>query len=379
MRATELCEDVFHRLGPYERLWAGVVLVEVAVDGGLQVDDGGEDTAANAPSGENGEEILDSIEPGTGGGSEMEHPAGMPGEPVTDFRVLVGGIVVEHGMDELAGRHLSFDGFQEADEFLVGVLLHAAPQHPAVQYVEGGEQGGGPVALVVVGHGPAFAGLERQSGLGAVERLDLRLFVDRQHHRMGGRMHVEADDVLYPRSGRGQALLGEGRIVGALEGAQSVGLQFMGFPDPLDGPERQPCRLGHGPAGPVGDLARRLRASGRHDLGDDRQGHRRLAGLAAAFAQQPVDTTLGVMPLPAPHRWPANFGAARHLQNWQSVGRIQDDPGALHVLERPAAIADDRGKARAVGGGNDHGNGLCHANRLVWPNPIVNPMIGSLH
>ncbi len=52
-------------------------------------------------------------------------------------------------------------------------LLHAAADHGAVEDVEGGEQGGGAVALVVVGHGAAFAGLHRQAGLGAVERLDL--------------------------------------------------------------------------------------------------------------------------------------------------------------------------------------------------------------
>jgi hypothetical protein len=37
-------------------------------------------------------------------------------------------------------------------------------------------------------HGLATPGLDRLSGLGAVERLDLALFVDRQHHRMGRRV-----------------------------------------------------------------------------------------------------------------------------------------------------------------------------------------------
>jgi hypothetical protein len=36
----------------------------VAVDGGLKVDDGAEDTASQALSGESGEEILDGVEPG---------------------------------------------------------------------------------------------------------------------------------------------------------------------------------------------------------------------------------------------------------------------------------------------------------------------------
>ena len=45
-------EDVASGLGPHEGLWIVVVLIEVAVDGGLKVDDGAEDTAPQALSGE---------------------------------------------------------------------------------------------------------------------------------------------------------------------------------------------------------------------------------------------------------------------------------------------------------------------------------------
>src|SRR5215218_486727 len=45
-----------------------------------------------------------------------------------------------------------------------------------------------PWALVVVGHGAGAALLQGQAGLGAVER------VDRQHHGMGRRIDVEADE-----------------------------------------------------------------------------------------------------------------------------------------------------------------------------------------
>ena len=98
-------------------------------------------------------------------------------------------------MDQLAGRDLALDGIEEADEFEVAVALHAAADHRAVEHAEGGEQGGGAVALVVVGHGPAAPGLDRQSRLGAVERLDLALLVDRQHHGVRRRIDIEPDDV----------------------------------------------------------------------------------------------------------------------------------------------------------------------------------------
>ena len=53
--------------------------------------------------------------------------------------------------------------------------LHAAPDDLALEHVEGGEQGGRAMPLVVVGHGAKTALFHRQAGLGAVERLDLRL------------------------------------------------------------------------------------------------------------------------------------------------------------------------------------------------------------
>jgi hypothetical protein len=88
--------------------------------------------------------------------------------------------------------------------------------HGAVERAERGEQDSGAVTLVVVRHGLAAPGLDRQSGLGAVERLDLALFVEREHHGVGRRIKIEPDDV-------GQ-LGGKAGIARALEGAQPMRL-----------------------------------------------------------------------------------------------------------------------------------------------------------
>jgi len=85
------------------------------------------------------------------------------------------------------------------------------------------------------------------------------------------------------------------------------------------------------------------------------------------------------MSLPAPHRRAADAGFAGDLQRRQSVGRVEDDPGALHVLERPVSIADDGGKPRAIFDRDNHGNGLRHAGRIARRAMIVNPMIVSVH
>src|SRR3954470_1693750 len=88
------------------------------------------------------------------------------------------------------------------------------PRTVPSRIVEGGEQRGGAMALVVVGHGAGAALLQRQAGLGAIERLDLRLLVNRQHHGMGRRVNVEADDVAQLRHELG--------IVRELEAADAV-------------------------------------------------------------------------------------------------------------------------------------------------------------
>ena len=75
-------------------------------------------------------------------------------------------------------------------------------------------------------------GPERQVGAGALQSLDLALLVDGQHDGMGGRVHVEADHIL--------DLLGEGRVVRALEGPHPMRLQAVRLPDPLHGAQRDP-------------------------------------------------------------------------------------------------------------------------------------------
>jgi len=57
--------------------------------------------------------------------------------------MFMGGLVVEHRVDHLAGRDLAVDGIEKADEFEVAVALHAAADHRPVEHAEGGEQGGG--------------------------------------------------------------------------------------------------------------------------------------------------------------------------------------------------------------------------------------------
>jgi hypothetical protein len=44
--------------------------------------------------------------------------------------MLAGGVIVENGVDHFARREGALDGVEEADEFLVGMALHAAAVVP---------------------------------------------------------------------------------------------------------------------------------------------------------------------------------------------------------------------------------------------------------
>ena len=78
----------------------------------------------------------------------------------------------------LSPGDLGLDGVQEADELLMPMAWHTTADHLAIQDVERGEQGGGAVALIVVGHGASPSLLHGQARLGAVEGLDLALLID---------------------------------------------------------------------------------------------------------------------------------------------------------------------------------------------------------
>ena len=109
--------------------------------------------------------------------------------------MFVGRVVVDDGVDRHSHRHLRLGGVEEADELLVPVALHVAADDGAAEPIEGGKQRRCAMAFVVVGHRPSSALLHRQTGLGAVERLDLALLINREGDGVGGRIDIETDDV----------------------------------------------------------------------------------------------------------------------------------------------------------------------------------------
>lgn len=151
----------------------------------------------------------------------------MPVQPLTHLWMLVGSVVVEDHVHDFFYRHLRLNGVQEADELLVTMALHTLANDLAFEDIESSEQRRCAMALVVVGHRAGSAFLHRQAGLGAVQRLDLRFFIDREDDGMGGRIDIKPDNVAQ--------LVDEPRVVGKLELMDPVRLETMRAPDALDG------------------------------------------------------------------------------------------------------------------------------------------------
>lgn len=101
------------------------------------------------------------------------------------------------------------------------VALHAATDEFAFQNIEGDKQRGGPVGLIVARHGQATALLDRQTRASAVEDLDLRPLVDRQHDGVGWRVDTKTNDIMQFDS------------AGGIAGESTILLQAMGPPNPL--------------------------------------------------------------------------------------------------------------------------------------------------
>ena len=102
----------------------------------------------------------------------------------------------------------------------MAVSFHLLSDNGAVEDVEGSKQRRCAMAFVGMRHRASAARFHRQARLGAVERLDLALFVNREDDRMSGRVDVEADNVL--------EFLCELRIVRQLERPDAIGGELMG-------------------------------------------------------------------------------------------------------------------------------------------------------
>ena len=206
--------------------------------------------------------------------------------------------------------------------------------------------------LVVVGHGAKTALFHRQAGLGAVERLDLRLFVDREHDGVGRRVDVEPDHI---------AQFGdEVGIVRKLELPHPMGPKPVCAPDALHRADADAGRLGHHGGDPVGRLGGRVaQRQGDHPLSHLRA-ERRDARWPCLVAQQTVVALLGEALLPAPDAGLRLAGPAHDPIGADAISAVQYDPCAPNMLLGDVAVPDERLQTTTVGRAQDDADSWAH-------------------
>ena len=156
---------------------------------------------------------------------------------------------------------------------------------------------------VVVGPPLGLAEIHRQDGLRALERLDLRLLVDREDHRVGRRLHVQPDDV--------PDLVDQLRVGRHLERLGAMRLQPKRPPDAADHRVTHARRLRHRARAPV-RLALRRRLQRLDDDGLDRLVGDRPRRADARLVIQPLEPALDKLAAPLRHRRLRRPQAARH-------------------------------------------------------------------
>ena len=160
------------------------------------------------------------------------------------------GVVVDDQMHVEVLGDAAVDQVQEADELLGPVAGGEVGDHQSRRHVQRGVQVGGAVPAVVVAGPLRAAGQQRQHRGGAIERLDLGLLIDAQHHRRIGRVQVQPDDVTN--------LVDELRVRRQLEAVGEMRLEPERPPDLRHRRLGHPRRLGHRPRRPVRRIRRGL-------------------------------------------------------------------------------------------------------------------------
>ena len=371
-RAALAGEDVLGALAPDEGLRLGVVLQQVVVDRALEVVDAGVASAADALCGDLGEEALDEVHPGRACGREVQLETGVLFQPGPHLGRLVGGVVIENQVDVARFLHGPVDAAQETQELPGAVAWHAFPDDQARFDVQRGEERGGAMALVVMGHRRGAALLQGQPGLGAVERLDLRLLVDTEHHSPIRRIEIEADDL--------SDLLLEHRVVRDLEPLHDMRLQPGIRPYPPDARRRYAHRLGHRRATPVRGIGRRLLHGLRDHLQPNVPGKRRNPRWPRLVPLEAWNSFIEIPLLPPPDRRLRHARPPHDFDRPRAVGRRKDDACAPCEFARRVAVGAQRFKLSAVGGAKVKADvGASHPPTLSRQSRIGNPMSGVEH
>ena len=162
---------------------------------------------------------------------------------------FVGGKIVQHDMDLQCGFDACFDLPEQRHEIL-GAMPGCTPRQDFPRRdVQRGKQIQRAVAKVIVGPPFGCAQVHRQDRLRTFECLDLGFLIEREHHRIVGRIHIQPDDITH--------LVHQLGIRREFERARDVRLETKRAPDAADHRMTHARLGGHRPRAPMGLALRR--------------------------------------------------------------------------------------------------------------------------
>ncbi len=319
--AFNFFENVRGGCCPDNGLRLRIVRGNVCFDRFSQFIDAPKDTPPQAVDRKIPEETFDHVKPGSTGRSEVKMESGIALLPGFDFRMLMSGVIIADDMDLLVGRRRFRNQIEKSNPFLMAVLWHAGSHDAAIGRIHRRKERGGPVAFIVVSECFATSSLERESGLSAVQSLDLALFIAGEHDGVFGRVEIEANDIL--------ELLLEMLVVGEFEGFHSVGLDPVGGPYPTHARRANSNPSGHGCPAPMGSSLRLLFQRQADDSRFGRGRQRRDAAWPGLVFENALNSSLGIAVSPTTHFHLVLAELQGDLLVLQAISSQQNDSSAF--------------------------------------------------
>ncbi len=211
-------------LGPHKGLGLLIVDPNIFFDSRDEIRNAAKNSSADPFSRQFAKPSLDQVHPRGTGWRKMQLEARMLPQPLFNVRMGMSAVVVEDQMKIPGSGHFSIERPQKFQELLVTMTRITRPNHCSIQHVQGGKKARRSVAFVIVGHRPASAFFHRQSGLGPVQGLDLRLLVDAQNQGFIRGIQVETDHI--------REFFHEMFVFRHLEGLHTMRLKAVSLPHP---------------------------------------------------------------------------------------------------------------------------------------------------
>jgi hypothetical protein len=250
-------------------------------------------------------------------------------KPAGHLRHLMGAVVVHDDVHLSRGRELRINAFEKFQELLVPMPPVTMADDLARRHVQRGKQRRRAVPNVIVRLTSRDPRAHRQERSGAIQRLDLTLFIETEHQRMVGRIQIQPDDVAH--------FLDKLRVGRQLERLQAMRLQAERPPDARDRGFRQASHLRHAARGPLGGVRGwRFERPGDHV-------HEQVVRHLAC------------------HAGPRFIGQPCQAANAKALPPLAD--AVARHMEEPR----DRAIGLAVGAGQHHAGTHCHALRARRP------------